>query len=239
MIVVVTIFLFSLESRAASTFTEDFNNGLSPDLSISSWSAPNDGGFTYAITNGTLVFTQESGYRTGVVSLMTNFYLLGDFSVSVQASFQGMAGSGALSDAGLMMWYAPNPNGMQWANLTYSRKGWGDTDPWGYYGRITQNPTQWLDAGPDGTLTIQRTGNTVAMFFNGQNVLQGFDVGGPVQPGLILSNFAGSNGYLYAVFDNLSITADGFAPVPLPSTLLLLGSGLLGMGGLAWRRLRN
>ncbi|MFA5183768.1 MAG: PEP-CTERM sorting domain-containing protein [Syntrophales bacterium] len=50
---------------------------------------------------------------------------------------------------------------------------------------------------------------------------------------IILSNIGGGNGEVIS-FDKINLDA---APVPLPSTPLLLGSGLLGLAG--WRRFRK
>jgi hypothetical protein len=59
-------------------------------------------------------------------------------------------------------------------------------------------------------------------------------------PGISHIDFIGNNegwtGYCLPMIDNLSFTTSP-APVPLPGSLLLLGSGLLGLAG--WRRFRK
>jgi len=53
-------------------------------------------------------------------------------------------------------------------------------------------------------------------------------------PGRLTFDLFGFGGSPVAGVDNVSVT-----PVPEPTTLLLLGSGLLGLGGVAWRRSRK
>ncbi len=49
---------------------------------------------------------------------------------------------------------------------------------------------------------------------------------------------AGSAGLSYFLMDNM-VYSTGLAPTPIPASVLLLGSGLVGMGLLGWRRQRS
>lgn len=84
-----------------------------------------------------------------------------------------------------------------------------------------------LNAG--GSLFVAQIGPINGTFFGWTSTspFDSFTIQGGTNPGI--ETFA---------MDNLSF-ATGFAAVPTPATLLLLGSGLAGLGGIAWKRHRR
>jgi len=78
---------------------------------------------------------------------------------------------------------------------------------------------------------------TVFGFFNQTFIVPGLTNGGDVEIVFSLFEAIGSHTDSFAGIDNVSvIAAEAPAPVPIPATLLLFGSGLIGMVGLRRRK---
>ena len=202
----------------------DFSGGLPPDFHFTS-DLPgiiklDDTGGNLRIYSSYQPYGGVNGAGVG-----TNFTLGGDFYVSVHYKLNQLYnGTQAHFFAGGNM-------------LRSYERDYNNYHVWlGYwYGTIS---TSDMEA----TMGLRRTGGTIEALVNGTPFCSYYWGTGDVYVSFnIQSNSYGgwSGGYLDITYDNLRVQCDAFPsgpPVPVPPSVWLLGSGLLGLVG--WRRFR-
>lgn len=213
----------------ATTFTTNFNSGvLDPNLLTST-----PLGFGISLTDGQAVFSKTAGTGNGSADIVTNFSLLGDFTVSVLAN--------RINPFGIEMGVAvvPTSSSGGFADTFFSRSGAIVANQFiipGFGYDTTDNSAALV------TFLIQRSGYTMSLLFNdgsGFNTLKSdtdASLAAPMQVDLFLVNEVGDTSAQQGTFDNFSITANQFSgfvaasPIAEPETyaMMLAGLGLLG-----------
>jgi hypothetical protein len=238
---VVTFFMICLciiytSVSQAETISDDFSG---PTLNTQLWQAfSHDQQQWFVQQGGELIIQPTGDFNSGVNG---NCWLKGDFDMMVDYKLINWSNDGFLSlgfesddgaYAGMLI-----RRSNAWNNSYYA--AFGDD----YDGNTNMLYTSTSDQ--NGKLRLTREGSIMTAYFWGESGWveinfhdYGTDIGDSLQMCLSAAgeDFNGQN--LGIAFDNFKVTAEEIQCVPLPGTLLLLGSGLLGLAGLG-RRLRK
>jgi hypothetical protein len=221
------------------TWTDDFSSGINPLW----WITNADSTSSVVASGGKVVMTQGTGANNSWDNyLKTTYSVTGDFMISIDYSLSNWPTPYNLERVGLSTQYGTSAAGTveRFSDTYVNSPGDGYLVDWGpgtLYGATATTDTS-------GTLKIERIGNTVSFYqCQGATCTQvgpsqtatgsGFD-----SAHFGIWKFQTEAGGVVVAFDNFTLSANSDPrPVPIPATLLLLGSGLLGMAGI--RKLRK
>lgn len=222
-LVLIAVLMLTANANAGVIF-DDFNDGNTDGWLFPYNSAMSQGPGDWSVENGVLVQHVFGDANSGLVDNL----LISDQTIEVQTSSAGYAG--------VVLWYQqvnntlanyisfvinPYSSGLslgvikdgQATKLDYQYRTW---------------PSQWYDLRVDANSS---TGE-LNVFVDDAFVFS-YQADTPYRTGL--SGVYSGNYYGY--FDNFRLTSNDIQPIPEPSTILLLGFGLLGAG--RYRRRKN
>jgi len=225
--------MFPGAGAQAMTYSWDFNSGL--DTANFTFVPTPGSGFTLDTSGQDLYISKPAGNGSdpysGVLAgeVGSKFWVQGNFDMQVDYKLESTFNNkdwiqlNIIHDANQVLALGRcNSNGDNY-------HVW--TNAYGEQGNTATSDTS-------GMFRLQRTGIIVAAYI-GTTLLWTDPTYGADDVYVmlnVLQNNGSSYGPVAGSFDNLSITADSFrdyTPVPVPPTVLLLGSGLLGLAG--WR----
>jgi hypothetical protein len=240
--------LSGLPATNAATFYDGLQpTTLSPDLSVSATA-----GFGLELNGSGALFAKPAGTGNGFEFLTTCFAATGDFTVTVQADRTNLGdaqlGLGSYSfesgyPAAQMAAQNPAQYSSGWADAFFL----GSSDVASNIWNGGSMPSETVgDGAQSALLRLRRIGDTLygdystddGLSFTLVNTLSSPSLDGPATFSLFLQQPFGSTDSNQGLFQDLSITADGFValPTPEPSSVALLAAGAIGLLAYASRR---
>jgi hypothetical protein len=227
------IYLSTLPAAASIVVNDDFNDNLldsawSINFDNATWWTYIESGTTLRVTD---IATTGAGWTS--VNLTQYFTPLSDFNIDFDFSWDSEEDNGAMQN---VLVQAYDQNGSKIAEAGYS-DGWFVSGG-AQYGMIGGSI---VDTGPDSmpysgsaSININRTADAIEILWDGASLLSGTEGALLDRVDLVFSyyvyNESGLTSFGNETVDLIKVEGTS-APVPVPATMLLLGSGLIGLAG--------
>jgi hypothetical protein len=203
--------LFTAGMTAAATFSPAFTNGVLDSNLVASATS----GFSYAVTNGTVVFSKQAGTGNGSLNISTSFQALGNFTATTHVERTDLDNVNG-SDLGL---YVQFTNG--YASLYFYGDSW--INPSMFVPPYSDAPFGYSTTVSQANLQISRQGSTLSMLYDvgsGFQTLESYtttNLLGPVSFALTMDQAHGNTDAHSGWFSNFVVSADEFNPPPAPT----------------------
>jgi hypothetical protein len=186
------------------------------------WTTVSSGAGFVATPNGSQLDITVPTVSNGHAGVVSNFTISGDFDMQVSYSLVNWPTTDGI-DVGLEFSKTDGSLIAGVGRTDLSGDAYGTEIP-GYLAPITEATSD-----TSGKLRITRVGNTITTYYWLSGAWENF--GSATDDGLLIDGVVDLMAYESTdPVSGVTVTFSDFSQVPIPSTLLLLGSGLMGLG---------